>query len=301
MPRMSTWSFWGRSNVLPLWKARASRAEDKPVGDPPVEFPGTLRSPDEPDALSVKLSIRDTEVTLHADGIQLGSWPAEAVRVRRLDATAFEFTAEGDRLFFTPVDPAAFGDSPIVGHVVAESGGRWSRKSKKRPDEAEPKLAWDQDSPEGEPHARQGTAQESPKDRPEKRSRRRRRATAEPAGAEPASLNAVPVAPSTESGPIDAASDDAEPAAEAESSEGRRKRESPEPDETQSREPKAKSNGAWIRALDLARRYDTFGLDRVPIDVSLRGRDHQHTWDHRVAATSGLGKHICTICGAIRR
>ena len=266
-----------------------------------MEFSGSLRSPDEPDALSVRLSIRDTEITLHADGTQLGSWPAAAVGVRRFDATAFEFTAEGDRLFFTPDDPAAFGDSPIVGRQVADSGGRKSRKSKKRPDEAEPNLAWDQDSPEEEPHARQGTAQESPKDRPGKRSRRRRRATAESVGAEPARLDAVPVPPSSESGPIDAASDDAESATGAESTAGRRRRESPEPDDTQSRESRAKSNGAWIRALDLARKFDTFGLDRVPIDTSLRGQEHQHTWDHRVAATSGLGKHICTICGAIRR
>ena len=309
MPRMSTWSFWGRSHVLPLWKARASRAEDKPVGDPPVEFPGTLRSPDEPDALSVKLSIRDTEVTLHADGTQLGSWPAAAVRVRRLDATAFEFTAEGDRLIFTPDDPATFGDSPIVGGHDADTGGRKRRKSKKRSEEAEPKLAWDQDHPDEDPHARQGAAQDSPKDRPRKRSRRRRSAAAEPAGAKTASLDDVPAVPPTEPGPIDVTSGDAQPATDTASSDGRRQRKSrhkrpvpgPEGDLVESSEPKAKGNGAWIRALDIARKYDTFGLDRVPIDVSLRGGEHQHTWDHRVAATSGLGKHICTICGAIRR
>ena len=74
-----------------------------------------------------------------------------------------------------------------------------------------------------------------------------------------------------------------------------------EADDARSAKPKKTNNGMWIRALDVARKYDTFGLDRVPIDESLRGREHQHTWDHRVAASSGLGKHICTICGAIRR
>jgi hypothetical protein len=63
----------------------------------------------------------------------------------------------------------------------------------------------------------------------------------------------------------------------------------------------AQPNRLWIRALDLARRYDFLGLDRVPVNESLRGQEHQHTWDHRVAPSSGPGKYICTICGEIRR
>jgi hypothetical protein len=294
---------------LPLWKARASRVEDKPLSGSLVVFSGSLRSPHEPDALSVKLGIRDGEITMHADDTELGSWPATAVDIRRFGGTAFEFIAEGDRLIFTPDDPTTFGDSPIVGGHDADTGGRKRRKSKKRSEKAEPKLAWDQDHPDEERHARQGSAQDSPKDRPRKRSRRRRSAAAEPAGAKDASLDDVPVAPPTEPGPIDATSGDAQPATDTAPSDGRRQRESqherpvpsPEGDDAQPSEPKAKGNGAWIRALDIARKYDTFGLDRVPIDKSLRGQEHQHTWDHRVAATSGLGKHVCTICGAIRR
>jgi hypothetical protein len=60
-------------------------------------------------------------------------------------------------------------------------------------------------------------------------------------------------------------------------------------------------NHLWIRTLDMARRYDVFGLDRVPIDENIRGQEHEHTWDHRVAASSGAGAHICMICGKIRR
>jgi hypothetical protein len=60
-------------------------------------------------------------------------------------------------------------------------------------------------------------------------------------------------------------------------------------------------NRLWIGALDLARKYDFLGLDRVPVNESLRGQEHQHTWDHRVAPTSGPGKYICTLCGEIRR
>jgi len=60
-------------------------------------------------------------------------------------------------------------------------------------------------------------------------------------------------------------------------------------------------NRLWIRVIDLARKHDLLGLDRVPIDESLRGREHQHTWDHRVAWKTGPGAHICTICGKVRR
>jgi hypothetical protein len=298
---MSIWSFCGRSCVLPLWKARTSRVEEEPVGDSLVVFSGSLRSPDEPDALSVKLSIRDSQITMHADDMELGSWPATAVDVRRFGGRAFEFSAEGDRLIFTPDDPAAFDDHPIVGGHDADTGGRKRRKSRKKSDEAEPKLAWDQDSPEEERYARGGTGQEPPKQRRRKPSRRDRKAAAEPVGAEPTGADVVAVAPPVAPLMIEPSSEDRQPETDGESSGGRRARKSPEPDDVGFREPKARSNRAWIRALDLARKYDTFGLDRVPIDESLRGQEHQHTWDHRVAATSGLGKHICTICGAIRR
>ena len=57
----------------------------------------------------------------------------------------------------------------------------------------------------------------------------------------------------------------------------------------------------WLDRLEkLSPDEIVLGLDRVPIDEDLRGEKHQHTWDHRVAATSGPGKHICTICGKIR-
>lgn len=56
----------------------------------------------------------------------------------------------------------------------------------------------------------------------------------------------------------------------------------------------------WIGLIDTVRVYSVFGLDRVPVDVSLRGSEHQHTWDHRAAASSGPSKHICTICGKLK-
>lgn len=85
----------------------------------------------------------------------------------------------------------------------------------------------------------------------------------------------------------------AEPAEDAEPKPPRRERTPP-------KEPRSKRTSVWIRSLDMARRHDVLGLDRVQVDEKLRGQEHEHTWNSRVAATSGPGRHICTICGKIR-
>ncbi len=286
----------GKESCLGALEDKSLRSNEEPTGGSSVVFSGSLRSPDDPDALSVELSLGSLEVSMHADGEQLGSWPVAAVGIRRFNTTAFEFTAEGDRLFFTPDDPTAFGDSLIAVPDDEDTGDRKRRKPRKRSDKAEPRPAREVDSSEEEPSVQARAEQESPEDRPRIRLRRRRRSTAEPVG-----VDAGASAPPGDSGSIDATADDRQPATEAPSSDRRRKGRSPEPENVAPGETRTRTNRAWIRALDLARKYDTFGLDRVPIDTRLRGQDHQHTWDHRVAATSGLGKHICTICGAIRR
>lgn len=271
---------------------------------------GSIRNPDETDALDVKLSIRDTEITMFADGAELGTWPSTAVKIRRIDSTSFEFIAEGDRLIFVPDDPATFGDTPLVDGGAASTGGRRGRKSKKKSDGTESRLESDQAShEEGRPPGRRPAAQEPSTEKSSKPSRRDRKAAAEAArpGAPP--LEVVPVPSSTVPRPIAATSDDERPAADDAPSEarGRGKPRSrlaalhPEPDRASSKVSERKSNGVWIRTLDMARHYDIFGLDRVPIDEGLRGQEHQHTWDHRVVASSGLGRHICTICGETRR
>lgn len=59
-------------------------------------------------------------------------------------------------------------------------------------------------------------------------------------------------------------------------------------------------SGWRIRVIDFARNYSIFSLDRVPVDVSLRGKAHEHTWDHVTARASGPSHHICTVCGKFR-
>jgi hypothetical protein len=238
---------------------------------------------------------------MDADGAELGRWPATAVAIRRFGKTAFEFVAEGDRLIFTPDDPAAFGDSPIAVGQDVDFDGRKRRRSKKGSDGTGPQPVMDEDSFEEQRSAAREAKQQPTRPRAGKRSRRHRTAAAEPAGPDLDRLDVAPDAPPAVTEPADTTVDKAPQPIDATLSDGPRERVSPEVDDTPSTKLTARTNRLWIRALDIARKYDTFGLDRVPIDANLRGREHQHTWDHRVAATSGLGQHICTICGAIRR
>ena len=235
------------------WRGKNSSSEEEPAGSTLV-VPGTIRSPDETDALAVTLSIAGSEITMYADGSELGKWHSSVVEVKPIDMTSFEFIAEGDRLIFSPEDPSAFAIVPLVSGTVEEKERRGARKRKKKFDEGTPAESTSESQrksaiPTSEPLAVQ---EKPPRVRRRRKPGRKKVARAEPsAGAE--------VAGSDE-----------------------------------------KRNGVWIRTLDTARRYDVFGLDRVPIDEDLRGQKHEHTWDHRVAATSGPGKHICMICGKIR-
>lgn len=273
------------------WGAEAPHSEDGSISDSIKLISGSIRNPDEADALDVELSISDTEITMRAEGTELGNWPSAAVEIRRIDSISFEFIAEGDRLILMPDDPAIFGDDLLVGGRAASTGSRRWRKPKKKPKDTEPGLG------------RRSAVQEPPKKKSTKPTRQDRKASAETARAEVA-----PIPPTTVSSPIAATPEgkqpevDAAPAKTRRQSKLRRNRavQGPELGETPSKGPKDKRNGVWIRTLDMARDHNILGLDRVPVDEDLRGREHQHTWDHGVAAPYGPGKHICTICGKIK-
>jgi hypothetical protein len=72
--------------------------------------------------------------------------------------------------------------------------------------------------------------------------------------------------------------------------------------ETRSAEgdPPETKESLWLRTVDTARRNGLFGLDRIPVPDEDRDQEHQHTYEHKAAAQSGPGKHICAICGKIR-
>jgi hypothetical protein len=228
--------------------------------------PGSIRTPDETDALGVELTLDGSEIALHADGSELGRWASEVVEIRQIDATSFEFIAEGDRLIFLPDDPAAFGIIPIARGVDAESGRRKGRQAKRSKDHA--------DEHGVPPSSGASAAGENPK------AKKRPKPAKVKKQSKPANVKKQP-----------------KPAKAKKQPKPAKAKKQPKP----AKEPRAERTGVWLRTLDMARRYDLLGLDRVPVDVELRGGEHQHTWDHRVAATSGAGKHICTLCGRIRR
>lgn len=106
---------------------------------------GSIRTADDPTALDVKISIWDTEVTMRADGAELGHWPAAAVTITPIDAFSFEFVAEGDRLVFTPKNPDEFSQHPIVAGP-AKSKRKRRDKGPKKEEDAPPALRWDEES-----------------------------------------------------------------------------------------------------------------------------------------------------------
>jgi len=238
---------------LARWRGRGSSSEED-VADSVLVVPGSIRSPDDTDALVVTLRITGQEIAMLADGSELGKWNTAAVEILPVDMTSFEFIAEGDRLIFSPDDPSAFAIIPLVGGTAEEEETRRGlRRKKKQDDGASTKATPDSQRKAAKPNDQPSAAREKPR-----KARRREKTEA-----------AKPV--------------------QAKESTGATSKKSEE-----------KRDGAWIRTLDAARRYDVLGLDRVPVDEDERGQKHEHTWDHRVAATSGPGKHICTICGKIR-
>ena len=274
---------------------------------------GSIRTADDPSALAVKLSIWETEVTMRADGAELGHWPADAVTIRPIDSFSFEFVAEGDDLIFQPDNPDEFRLHPIVAGV--STSRRRKKKAKARPEPPRDELRWDEDT-EAEVNLRKKRAaraakakaakasKPSKRDKPDRPTRRERKA------AKRAAKDAIAAAAAAREVKVPVVEYDT--AAAAQPARTAVKEEAPE---TAGRDrepaPKRDQNGesgfaemrhrVWIASLDLARRYDLFGLDRVPVNESLRGNpNHAHTWDHRVAPKTGPGSFICTICGEIR-
>ena len=125
--------------------AKKSRSDGTPSGDSVTVVKGSITTADDPTALDVKLSIWATEITMRADGSELGNWPAGAVVIRPVDAFNFEFIAEGDRLIFTPSNPDEFAQLPVVaGGGGASKKRRRSRSAMKQSSDQPPSLRWDE-------------------------------------------------------------------------------------------------------------------------------------------------------------
>jgi hypothetical protein len=260
---------------VPRKKAKRANSEVEPIDESALAFGGSLRAADEDEGLDVVISKTGGRVVMRAGGAQLGRWLLADVTIRRLDDATFEFIAEDDHLVFTPSDPSALAASPLVAQEEEVKSGRLRRRSvKKKSSKSDPS------SPD--------TA------KPVSKTSRRH----EPASSEP-SAEKTPEPPQTDVAIDTTESPDAE-------------REAPADDtvdsevggvtgESISNSPSgSERRGLRLRMLDVARHNDLFDLERVPIDERLRGSEHEHSWDHRVATGTGLSSRVCTICGKIR-
>lgn len=315
-------------------RIRSRRRVNTEVRSPmerPAVFAGALRDPNESGSLSVTLSVWSDQIVMHNDDVELGEWPRESVRIIPLDSTSYEFLAEGDRLLFVPDDRVAFASVATTGTSTTSS--QTTKKRTKVNPTATPKAT----KPVKAKRSRKATAASRPSKREKAKTppkpkpassktaavvaastgvsdalsstkRRMKRARTPQRG-----IDTGPVSPTTQevrpSGAV--AGNAASVQAAAAHTRTRKAMTLRVPSLRRGRSattaPAATTSAGagtrpkrWIKLIDAVRVYSVFGLDRVPVDVSLRGAEHQHTWDHRAAAPSGPSKHICTICGRLK-
>ena len=295
MPKETCRHEEGRSDVARRRRTRGARSREASDAVPIAVLDGTLRHLYETSGLDVTLSLRRDQdgggqITVTSDDGELGTWPVDSVAIRSFDSTSYEFYSDGDLLLFTPVDLIGFHTSPFIVGLPPDTDPPKRSVPRLKRFRSKPAVgstrAKTVRGPANKKRVRDKRAADlalpETEDRPTPAPPEAVAETVVPdAGVEADSPPVAPDAGFAESvAPV-------EPAAE------------PEPDDTPTREFRTR-NVVWIRALDIARRYDLFDLDRVPTDKRLRGSEHQHTWDHRVARPDGFASHVCTICGKVR-
>ncbi len=263
---------------MPRRRAKRPPPQDPPTrSGPALVVAGTIRSPGERESLEVMLSMRGGHVSLHSEKLELGSWPESGVEITPIDATSFAFTAEGDRMIFRPDDVISFSEelaartmampapAPAPRDTTPSRTRGWRRTK-----------AADAAAREAGPDARvpadarpETTAATTPTKAP----------TTVPPGT-PKAKRSMPSVSMPRLSVPKVSSSKAERSAR-----GR---------------PGEQRPSLWLRSIDTVRAYGWFSLDRVPVYEDQRGQDHDHTWNHRAVATSGLSRHVCTICGKVK-
>ena len=76
---------------MPRRGAKSPSSEGGLTGGSVTVVSGSIRTPDDPETLKVKLSIWDTEITMRVDGVELGNWDESEISIRAIDSTSFEF------------------------------------------------------------------------------------------------------------------------------------------------------------------------------------------------------------------
>lgn len=247
----------------------APRGRQRHGGPPaaPTVVSGVLGDPGDDDRIEVTFRIEGDRVRLSAGDHELGSWPLEDVSMTGAGTSLWYFEAEGDRLAFVPSRPAALEASALV----TTSARSTRRRGRTRDEPRTPGTDQTEAAGSTDHRGEASTATPAPPvSRGEDRVRRRLPRPRLP------KLTIRRTAERTSTDRTSRAIPAGEPV------DRRRRR-------------------YWLGAIDFARRRGMFGLDRLPVDEANRDGDHQHTWEHPAAATSGPAQWICTICGGIRR
>ncbi len=251
-------------------------------------MPGSIRTAVDTTKVRIELALWNDRVVMRASDGELGDWPSAAVRLRPIDAGQFDLFAEGDHLIFAPDDPAAFRSGLLVVEDEPSQDTDQTRKEKRQARKAEMKET--------------------------KRTRKaEKRSEKEPGDRVNDSVgsNPVPVeAPEEVQSPSQDSPEHKHDPRPADTDAGtetdipdEKPDTAPEPESVSQpppKPPKARRRALRLRLIDAARTRSLLDLDRVQIDMRQRGQDHQHTWEHRVAASSGPTSFICTICGRIK-
>lgn len=230
---------------------------------PPTVVSGVLGDPGDDDRIDVTFRIEGDRVRLTAGEVELGAWALEDVAMTAGGTALWYFEAEGDRLAFVPSRPAALEASALV--AAAEPAR--ARRPRRRRDPAPTR-----------PEAASAPLEEGASTRPEPAKEPTKSPSRTP-------RIAIRIPKPTLPRPTRA----------------RRGREAPATEPQPARGQVGLRRRYWLRSIDFARRQGLFGLDRLPVDEANRSGEHQHTWEHPAAATSGPAQWVCTICGRIRR
>ena len=93
-----------------------------------MHFKGQLLLPTEPGpGLSVDLEVAGHHLALVSDKEELGAWPLETIRVRRLRGDTFAMTVAGEDLHFVADDTISFAYSGVP--AISQVGGRSRSRS----------------------------------------------------------------------------------------------------------------------------------------------------------------------------
>ena len=106
---------------ITIRRTRAFKAAPRAAENTPLEvrlrFKGQLLVPTEPGpGLRVDLEVAGHHLAVESESGDLGAWPLEAVRVRRLEGDTFEMTVAGEDLHFIADDTISFAYSgmPVI-------------------------------------------------------------------------------------------------------------------------------------------------------------------------------------------